>query len=274
MLYLDVLKSGKPVFLSSGHFVTQRPSTHPRRRLRYFVLLVGTEGECRIAEDGEEFILRAGDYLLLLANREHYGTAPTEGKQSHYWCHFCLEEAEVFETNGGVARYGSLREPEKYDILFRQLTNAEYGAWSDSVLRQRVCDSYLTVILNEMMNDSAKGRDEKGSLVISSVKEWIKMNIDRPIVPAEVAEQFGYHPDYLTAMFRRATGKTVCSYINEVRIRRAKKWLLTTDMRVGEVARAVGFSDERYFMRVFRRIEGVTPTEYRNAHSHLHQNNE
>ena len=274
MMWLDVINGGRISFSSSGHFVTQRPSLHPRRRLGCFVLLVGTEGECRIAQDGREYTLGVGDYLLLFANHEHYGVCPTEGKQSHYWCHFYLEDPIISESPSGIPEYGHLAEAERFDILFRQLINAEYGKWADATLQQHACDSYVSIILDEMINEAACDRAEKGNLVVSSVKEWIKMNIDRPITPAEVSEQFGYHPDYLTAMFRRATGKTLCSYINEIRIRRAKKWLLTTDMRVGEIAHAVGFSDERYFMRVFRRVEGITPTEYRNAHSHLHQNNE
>lgn len=274
MLYLDILKSGSPRFHSSGHFITQRPSMHPRRRMKLFVLLVGVEGQCRIAQEGREYTLGAGDYMLLFANHEHYGVAPTEGTQAHYWCHFYLDRAEVSDAEeaNGIVEYGHLPDPEKYDILFRQLTDAEYGKYVDDALRHKVCDAYVSVILGELADDVAKSRSESGRLLVSSVKEWVKNHCAESITPSDVAEQFGYHPDYLTALFRRATGKTLCAYIKEVRVRKAKKLLITTDLRVGEVAHEVGFPDERYFMRVFRRTEGITPTEYRNAYFNLHIN--
>lgn len=273
MLYWNIMKSGEIRFASSGHFKTQRRSLHPRRRLNCFVLLVGTSGECRIAQDDREYTLGAGDYLLLFPEHEHYGVEPTKGAQSHYWCHFWADGAVVSEQEG-VAEYGHLCEPEKIDILFRQLTDAEYGYYAEDALRKRICDAYVSIILSEIAGAATGKEKEGGRLMVSAVKEWVKVHSSEPITPTDVAEQFGYHSDYLTSVFRRATGKTMCAYIREVRIRRAKTLLITTDMRIGQIAAAVGFADERYFMRAFRQAEGITPTKYRNAHFNLHENNE
>lgn len=274
MLHWDIENSGPIRFASSGRYITQKPSVHPRRNLSSFGLLVGVEGECRIAQDGREYALGPGDYMLLLPGHEHYGTAPTTGTQSHYWCHFYASDAGIDETENGLAEFGHLPDPGKYDILFRQLTDAEYKKYANDALRQRICDAYTTVILGELANDMAQVHSEEGRLIVSSVKEWIKLRSSEAISPAMVAEQFGYHPDYLTSVFRRATGKTVCAYIKEVRIGKAKKLLITTDMKIGQIAAAVGFADEKYFMRVFRRSEGITPTEYRNVRFNLHVNGE
>lgn len=276
MLFFDPLASGAVGFASSGHFMTLRNSTHPKRKLDHFVLLLGTEGECKIVQNGTEYTLGAGDYLLLFPNREHYGSAPTNGKQSHYWCHFYVESPRISEdaSPNAIAEFGHLASTEKYDILFRQLIDAEYGKYSNDALRKRICAAYTSAVLYELANDTEATLKTEGKLIISSVKEWIKLHSSERISVSDVAEAFSYNPDYLTSVFKQCTEKTVCAYINEVRVKKAKKLLITTDMRIKEIASHVGFADERYFMRVFGRLEGVSPTKYRNAYFNLHINSD
>lgn len=280
MLRLDLLRSGRVRFASSGKFVSMRGSVHPHRVLDQFVLLIGIDGKSRIQQDGREYVLEEGSYLLLFAGKEHGGVAPTEGKQSHFWCHFLVDHPVVTEDGThGIAEYGKLPSHEKYRLLFRQLIDAEYGSYADEAVRRRVCDAYTEIILGELFSDTEMLQREartdasaKSKRLIASVKEWLRLRYHEDVGVEEAAKAFGYHPDYLNSIFRRETGKTLGAYLRGLRIEKAKKLLLATDLRVKEIAVEVGFRDEHYFMRAFRKQEGVTASEFRNAYFHLHDN--
>ncbi len=85
---------------------------------------------------------------------------------------------------------------------------------------------------------------------------------------AGIAEKFGYHPSYLTSVFKRYSGCTITEYLNRQRIRVAKNLLTSTPkLTLAEIGTQVGIGDEKYFMRLFKRYEGVTATAYREAFS-------
>ena len=63
--------------------------------------------------------------------------------------------------------------------------------------------------------------------------------------------------------FKKDTGMTIPQYINKARIDRAKELLAVSDMAVGDVAEAVGYSNFSYFSKIFRQFESCTPREYK-----------
>lgn len=79
----------------------------------------------------------------------------------------------------------------------------------------------------------------------------------------ELARVFGYHPIYVAAVVKNATGKSLHRVILEERIRLAKKFLRSTANSVEEIAFDTGFSSRNHFCTVFRQITGVTPLAYR-----------
>ena len=70
---------------------------------------------------------------------------------------------------------------------------------------------------------------------------------------------------YLSKIFKDAYGTTINSYILAKRITQAKRLLRFTDMSVDEIGSRVGMNDANYFSRAFKKIEGISPSEYRKA---------
>lgn len=67
---------------------------------------------------------------------------------------------------------------------------------------------------------------------------------------------------YLNRLFRKNMKKTVFQYLRDIRIAHAKQLLTTTSMRIMEVSECVGFADESYFSKVFKKQTGVSPADY------------
>ena len=78
-----------------------------------------------------------------------------------------------------------------------------------------------------------------------------------------LAEKFHLNPQYISQLFKNEIGVGFLAYLTNIRMERAKKLLLSTSLSVAEVAERSGYGDYRVFTKVFKKSEGITPSQYR-----------
>lgn len=124
-----------------------------------------------------------------------------------------------------------------------------------------------SAVIKTTLLELLKNRSVDGDLRIAGqVTDYIHNHFSDPeLTNARIAEQFGYHPYYLSQLMKRATGKTLHSYLLYYRIRIAKNFLATTDWDIETVAWQSGFNSVSYFIKLFREHTGVTPLNYRRS---------
>lgn len=281
MKYLCFDINNKLTFRSAGRFISKTPSIHPRRTLDTAVLLLGYSGEYKIWQDGTDHSLGKGCFRILFPGYEHYGTAASAPGQSHFWCHFDLpEDYIVTEDISPLAQNGScilpefamIEDQEKYFVLFGQLMD-EAGRLSDGKYRSEICDSYIKILLCSLASAcTEKSTGIRGRSEIAKIKEYLRCNALSGISPGDAARELGYNEDHLCRMIKKDSGMTLGAYLNKLRLDEAKNLLLNSNMKIAAVAYACGFSDEKYFMKLFSKHENVTPTGYREAHFRVHYN--
>ena len=98
---------------------------------------------------------------------------------------------------------------------------------------------------------------------IERAKLYINENFGSDITLDSVAGFVGLHPSYLSSLFKRSENMSVTEYINFLRVARAKELLETSDYRIGEIGELCGIDDPYYFSRVFSKICGISPSDYR-----------
>ena len=79
----------------------------------------------------------------------------------------------------------------------------------------------------------------------------------------DVSREINISPYYFSKVFKEATGQNFIDYLTGLRIDKAKELLETTDMSMKEICVEVGYSNPNYFSRIFKKIVGVSPTEYK-----------
>ena len=94
------------------------------------------------------------------------------------------------------------------------------------------------------------------------IREYIEKNYASDINLKFIAGHFRLNPSYLSFLFKQETNENINEFINKTIIEKAKRILETGGARVSQVSRLVGFSDENYFYRVFKRVTGLTPGEF------------
>lgn len=107
--------------------------------------------------------------------------------------------------------------------------------------------------------------DTKSESRINTVCRRIYENITTPPSIAELAEDCYLSVGRFTHLFKEATGKSYTGYISFIRIEKAKEALAFTDIPISEIALSLGYEDQNYFSRCFRKIEGCSPSKYRKS---------
>ena len=97
---------------------------------------------------------------------------------------------------------------------------------------------------------------------MEQVQSYVQKHYREALTLQQMAEQFYMSPNHLNELFKRRYGMTLMTYVTDCRIRRAKQLLVGKRMRVRDTAHAVGYDDEFYFSRKFKKETGKTPTQY------------
>ncbi|XHR30194.1 MAG: AraC family transcriptional regulator [Chthoniobacteraceae bacterium] len=133
--------------------------------------------------------------------------------------------------------------------------------------QDRACllGAYFTLVLAQMKGWTPPPEPEPYKII--HARQLVSEQLSNPALSvAELARQVQCSADYLSQIFRKATGLPLSAYINENRLQRARELLEVSMLNIAEVSQAAGFADPAYFSRIFRRWQGVTPREYREAH--------
>ncbi len=133
----------------------------------------------------------------------------------------------------------------------------------------RDLDTWLAKVLNSITYSVFPGNNVRHSAVVNKVKKYISKNYMKKISLNELAGLAGFSVSYLSKIFKEETQKSISSYINYIRIESAKELLVSSDISLVELAYVVGFEEQSYFTKVFKKQEGVAPGKYRDVNLKL-----
>ena len=102
----------------------------------------------------------------------------------------------------------------------------------------------------------------KHTNLIHKCIQYISQNYTECLTLEETAKALAHSPDYLSRIFKQETGVTFNHYVNNFRIEKAKKLIRNTNLRLTDISQMVGYVDQSYFTKVFRRITRMSPSEY------------
>lgn len=99
---------------------------------------------------------------------------------------------------------------------------------------------------------------------VFEVKKYIEKNYGKDNLSTKIlADQVYLTPSYLSALFKKETGKTISEYIIDARIEKSKDYLMDSKLKLFEVAKNVGYNDANYYAKVFKKLVGMNPSKYR-----------
>ncbi len=102
---------------------------------------------------------------------------------------------------------------------------------------------------------------------IRMAKQYINQNYNTALTLESVSAYIGFNPAYFSSLFKKETGKNFMEYVMELRIHNSKQLLIQTTKDIADIAMEVGYTDLKYFSKLFKKISGLNPSEFRRLYS-------
>ncbi|MGN0156087.1 MAG: response regulator [Lachnospiraceae bacterium] len=126
---------------------------------------------------------------------------------------------------------------------------------------QKIIDLADDLFPEERTETEASGNER--NRLVELAKEYMAENYYQDLTLVDVAEKIGITAGYLSTLFSRNMEKGFVDYLNELRVEHACTYLRQNYLKTYEIAYKVGFHDEKYFSKVFKKITGQSPSQYR-----------
>ncbi|MCI5595231.1 MAG: response regulator [Lachnospiraceae bacterium] len=139
------------------------------------------------------------------------------------------------------------------DYILKPVNYEEFGS----------CIDNLKISLFEKKIAREEKEEAREERVITVITRYLQEHLDEELSLAVLAAQFHMNPQYISQLFKNEIGVGFLSYLTNIRMEKAKKLLLSTALSIGEVAEKSGYHDYRVFTKVFKKSEGMTPSQYR-----------
>lgn len=248
-----------------------RSHTSKRENLQSYLVFTVTDGNGALEYEGKHYDLKAGDVVFIDCRKSYShstGTCEPNGGDlwSLQWVHFYGPSvpsvyAKYCERGGRpVLR---LRETSRISEVLTALYDT--AASKDYIRDMRINEllsSLLTLLMEQSWNPKS-GKRLPRLMDVSEIRVYIDEHYAEKLSLADVADHFYISKDYLGKLFKECFGTTVNGYILSVRITKAKQLLRFSDKTAEEIGGLVGMPDANYFSRMFKKVEGVSPSEYR-----------
>ncbi len=155
----------------------------------------------------------------------------------------------------------------KNDPLLKKLVKKENAAIGGEQLIKTYLEQLLILLMRNITKlgktDVFPSKESMESHLVVSVKAFIQDNLEKPFRVSELCAELGYSKSYLSRIFQQQTGGTIANFAIREKIKKAKRLIRENAMNFAQISDRLSFDNPQYFSRVFKRITGMTPTEFR-----------
>ncbi len=271
---VEELRNG---ILSRELFITDI-GYYPQARFHYrkrsakeaeqYILIYCVEGEGWFTINDQTHEVSRFQFFILPKGQPHAYGSSSENPWTLYWLHFDGELARFFaqgfDRPTDIAPGMNSRISERID-LFEEIFNTLSKGNGRNNLNYATSSLFHFLgsikFLGEYRENSKF--DEKLMETIDAVIHFMKENVGRRLTLQEIADHSGMSPSHFSSLFQKKTGYSPVKYFNQLKIQKACHYLDFTDMKVNQISPSLGFDDTFYFTRIFTKIMGVSPSEYR-----------
>lgn len=231
-----------------------------------FILIycVDGQGEIRIGESVHPIL--ADHYFIIPAGMSHAYHSDEVNPWSIYWIHFSGVKAGLFARMAcqsiGIERGTTSRISDRFDLFSEIFRNLDRGFSIENLEYINLCLSYLLSSFTHASQFRVVKQAGENDPVAQSINFMLE-NISRKLKLRDIASETRLSASYFSAIFQIRTGHSPIEYFIQLKIQRACRLLDTSGWLIADVSREIGFDDQFYFSRVFRKVMGMSPIEYR-----------
>lgn len=231
-----------------------------------YILLycVGGNGEVSIEE--QNYLITAGNFLVIPAKKAHAYCADEHQPWSIYWVHFKGNQVPALVAlllKRQKSLQGSVQYDESRIKLFDDIyLNLERGYSVDNLCYASMTFwHFLSSFIFEEKFSYALKKNAFNPVEIAI--DYMQKNLHTTLTLEEVANAVNLSASHFSAIFKEQTGLAPIKYFNQLKIQKACQYIQLTTLRIKEISSALGIDDPYYFSRMFSKIMGISPQDYK-----------
>ncbi|MCR5229271.1 MAG: AraC family transcriptional regulator [Solobacterium sp.] len=275
----DYVKSDRTIYTASsfaksslfylqetGTLTSLRPHVSRRDNLNSFLFMIVISGSGTLSY-GNTYPMHAGDCAFIDCRFPYEHETDSVDLWTLKWIHFCGNNAtniyEKYTERGGSPVFAA-GHPDTYTALLDEIHALAKS--EDYIRDMRINEkisSLLTCLMEESWHPENSMRAGLKKQSLHEVKDWLDHNWQKNTSLDDLSARFFINKFYLSKTFKKQFGISISVYQTQLKITEAKRMLRFTDLSAYEIAKQCGYEDPAYFTRVFARVEGISPGEYR-----------
>ena len=273
-----------------GFWIDQSNQPQAQQSISSNLLLYITNGSFNMSIDDEVFSVYEGDVLIIPASTI-YQPRETDGC-SYYFVHFTaatLENTLPSTIDESLLRYQDVTEKgyaynfygKTYSSVinlpihikqdnfksYYPLQNVFERATKLNIWRNNYEKLLLDNIIRELLIliSTELATPQMSNNTLKKILHYINKHYNENLTLTSIAEHFGFSTSYITKLFRNFLGKGTVDYINDLRLTAACEYLISSNYSIGEISNKIGYTNQYYFNRLFKKKYGVTPKDFRKS---------
>jgi len=246
----------------AGYHYRERPHGISQNILIYCI-----EGRGWLEVPAGKFAVNPNEFLLIPADMPHKYGADEKSPWTIYWAHFKGVQSPYVSSlltrqHKEFVTYAPFLDERirVFDSIYRAL---EGGYSPDNLVYSSVTFTYFLASLNFSDKVAPAQHPVEKDAVDRSI-EYMQNHLDKALTLESIASEINLSVSHYSNVFRKKTGYSPVVYFNHLKIQHACQYLQFTTLRINEIATKLGIEDPYYFSRMFTKIMGMSPVEYRN----------
>lgn len=239
-----------------------------------------TKGKGIVRLDKERYVIRKGDIIFIPKETIHY--IQSDKKEVLYFRSLVFDLTMLTSYPGDLCQTEIVEPLVKKQVEMTNILNAEEDGYEEvletyeriiGACRKRGPFFYIEVksLFYKLFYELFMGKyirrahreERKSAAAMKTILSYIEEHYYEKLTVNELAEMIHYSDYYFMKVFKSYTGKTLMSYINEMRVEKSKYLLINTQKSISDIALEAGFGQTSYYIRKFQEFQEETPLKFR-----------
>ncbi len=238
---------------------------HYREReegIEEYILIYCVEGTGYIYVEDRKYQVNEQEAFCIPCRTRHKYYASEENPWSIFWVHFKGENARYFPLEDCniiqiLSKEADNRIMTLFQILFRVLER-NYTQGNFIYISQ-----VLSLILSEIYFREKVDEVSKQNKHITTIVRYMYKHINENLCLEDLSRELGLSKSYINAVFKKYSDRSPIDFFINLKMQEACKLLKSTDLYICEISAMLGYEDQYYFSRIFKKVVGVSPREYK-----------
>jgi AraC family transcriptional regulator of arabinose operon len=260
-LIADLFITDMGYYPQARHHFRERPLGSSQFILIY---CVNGKGEIRLKETTH--FITADHFFIIPAELPHSYHSDEQNPWSIYWIHFSGSKSKNYSRFAcqpiAIERGKTSRISDRIDLFSEIFRNLDRGFSIETLEYVNLCLPHLLASFTHLSQFRLIKESGEKDPVAQSINFMLE-NVTRKLKLEEIATETNLSASHYSRIFQNRTGHSPIDYFIQLKIQRACRLLDNSGWMIADVSREMGFDDQFYFSRVFRKVMGMSPGEYR-----------